>query len=91
MSSSVERRSNPAAWAAFWFLHRNTLINRLERIQAVLGRSVVERPAETQAALVLAELFTRRRDDPTTGRDQYGLNDTSRRKLRNIELRMQGS
>ena len=54
------------------FLHRNTLINRLERIQAVLGHSVVERPAETQAALVLAELFTRRPDDPTTGRDEYG-------------------
>ena len=54
------------------FLHRNTLINRLERIQAVLGHSVVERPAETQAALVLAELFKRRPDDPTTGRDEYG-------------------
>jgi hypothetical protein len=44
--------------------------HRLERIQAVLGHSVVERPAETQAALVLAELFTRRRDDRTTGRDE---------------------
>lgn len=51
------------------FLHRNTLINRLERIQAVLGHSVVERPAETQAALVLAELFTGHPDDPTTGRE----------------------
>jgi hypothetical protein len=50
------------------FLHRNTLINRLERIQAVLGHRVVERPAETQAALVLAELFTRRPDESTTGR-----------------------
>ena len=54
------------------FLHRNTLINRLERIQAVLGHSVAERSAETQAALVLAELFTRHPDDPTTGRDEYG-------------------
>ncbi len=44
------------------FLHRNTLINRLERIQVVLGHSVSERTAETQAALVLAELFARRRD-----------------------------
>jgi hypothetical protein len=44
--------------------------HRLERIQAVLGHSVVERPAETQAALVLAELFTRRPDDRTTGRDE---------------------
>ena len=39
------------------FLHRNTLINRLERIQSLLGHSVTERTAETQAALVLAELF----------------------------------
>lgn len=54
------------------FLHRNTLINRLERIRVVLGHSVVERPAETQAALVLAELFKRRPDDPTTGGDEYG-------------------
>ena len=46
------------------FLHRNTLINRLERIQAVLGHGVAERSAETQAALVLAELFIRRRDNP---------------------------
>ncbi len=42
------------------FLHRNTLINRLERIQSLLGHSVTERTAETQAALVLAELFTSR-------------------------------
>ena len=54
------------------FLHRNTLINRLERIQAVLGHGVTERPAETQAALVLAELFTRRPDDPATGHDEFG-------------------
>lgn len=39
------------------FLHRNTLINRLERIQAVLGHAVTERSAETQAALALAEIF----------------------------------
>jgi hypothetical protein len=42
------------------FLHRNTLINRLERIQSLLGHSVTHRTAETQAALVLAELFTPR-------------------------------
>ena len=42
------------------FLHRNTLINRLERIQSLLGHSVTERTAETQAALVLAELSTSR-------------------------------
>lgn len=46
------------------FLHRNTLINRLERIQAVLGHSVSERSAETQAALVLDILFAGRHDDP---------------------------
>ena len=54
------------------FLHRNTLINRLERLQAVLGHGVAERSAETQAALVLAELFTRRPDDPATARDEHG-------------------
>ena len=42
------------------FLHRNTLINRLERIQSLLGHSVTQRTAETQAALVLAELFASR-------------------------------
>ena len=52
------------------FLHRNTLINRLERIQGVLGHGVAERSAETQAALVLAELFARRPDEPAAGRDQ---------------------
>lgn len=51
------------------FLHRNTLINRLERIQAILGHGVSERSAETQAALVLAELLIRRLDDPATGGD----------------------
>lgn len=45
------------------YLHRNTLINRLERIQAVLGHSVSERSAETQAALVLDMLFAPGRDD----------------------------
>ncbi|MET0713639.1 MAG: helix-turn-helix domain-containing protein, partial [Mycetocola sp.] len=50
------------------FLHRNTLINRLERIQVALGHPVSERPAETQAALVLAELFARRPDHPGSGR-----------------------
>jgi hypothetical protein len=52
------------------FLHRNTLIHRLERIQAVLGHGVAERSAETQAALVLAELFARRPDEPAVGRDE---------------------
>lgn len=54
------------------FLHRNTLINRLERLQAVLGHSVAERSAETQAALVLAELFTRRPRHSAIGRDEDG-------------------
>ena len=47
-------RITPAAERLF--LHRNTLINRLERIEGVLGHGVAERSAETQAALVLAEL-----------------------------------
>jgi hypothetical protein len=42
------------------FVHRNTLINRLERIQIALGHGIADRSAETQAALVLAELFSRR-------------------------------
>ena len=54
------------------FVHRNTLINRLERIQAILGHGVAERSAETQAALVLAELFTRPTDDSATRRDEHG-------------------
>ncbi|MET0888247.1 MAG: helix-turn-helix domain-containing protein, partial [Mycetocola sp.] len=54
------------------FLHRNTLINRLERIQSILGHGVTERPAETQAALVLAELFTQRLDDLGTRRHEPG-------------------
>ena len=59
-----DTRMRVAPAAERLFLHRNTLINRLERIQAVLGHGVAERSAETQAALVLAELFTRRPDDP---------------------------
>lgn len=35
------------------FLHRNTLINRLDRVEALLGHSVAERTAEVQAALLL--------------------------------------
>ncbi|AWB95436.1 hypothetical protein DCE93_06990 [Agromyces badenianii] len=54
------------------FLHRNTLINRLERIQAVLGHPVAERTAETQAALVLVELLRRHPDDPSTKYDGPG-------------------
>ena len=57
-----ETRMRIAPAAERLFLHRNTLINRLERIQAVLGHAVAERPAETQAALVLAELFIRHPD-----------------------------
>jgi hypothetical protein len=54
------------------FLHRNTLINRLERLQGVLGHGAAERSAETQAALVLAELFARRAHDPASGRGESG-------------------
>jgi DNA-binding PucR family transcriptional regulator len=45
------------------FLHRNTLINRLERIQTILGHGVSERTAEIQAALVLDTLFVPSRND----------------------------
>ncbi|MEY9951886.1 PucR family transcriptional regulator [Leifsonia sp. EB34] len=38
------------------YLHRNTLIHRLERIQTLLGHPITERSAETQAALMLADL-----------------------------------
>lgn len=52
-----DTRMRIAPAAGRLFLHRNTLINRLERIQGLLGHGVAERSAETQAALVLAELF----------------------------------
>ena len=67
-----DTRMRIAPTAQRLFLHRNTLINRLERIQAVLGHAVAERPAETQAALVLAELFIRHPDDPAARRDEHG-------------------
>jgi hypothetical protein len=38
------------------FVHRNTFINRLERIERLLGHPVAERTAEVQAALLLHEL-----------------------------------
>ena len=67
-----DTRMRIAPAAELLFLHRNTLINRLERIQAVLGHSVADRPAETQAALVLADLFTGRPHDPAPGHDEFG-------------------
>ncbi|GAA1960643.1 hypothetical protein GCM10009776_24110 [Microbacterium deminutum] len=60
------------------FVHRNTLINRLERIQSALGHGIAERSAETQAALVLAELFTR----VPTFQTQAARVDSQRRLLR---------
>jgi hypothetical protein len=51
---ATRMRIAPAADALF--VHRNTLINRLDRIESMLGHTVAARPAETQSALVLAEL-----------------------------------
>jgi hypothetical protein len=41
------------------YVHRNTLINRLDRVEALLGHSVAERTAEVQAALLLYDVLTR--------------------------------
>ncbi len=43
------------------FLHRNSLINRLDRIERTLGHSLAERTPELQAALTIADLY------PTVG------------------------
>jgi hypothetical protein len=51
---ATRMRIAPAADALF--VHRNTLINRLDRIESMLGHTVAARPAETQSALVLAQL-----------------------------------
>lgn len=39
------------------FIHRNTLIRRLERIEKLIGHPLSERNAEIQAALSIAELY----------------------------------
>ena len=52
-----DTRMRIAPAAELLHVHRNTLINRLERIEAVIGHGVAERSAQTQAALLLAELF----------------------------------
>jgi hypothetical protein len=46
-------RMRVAPTAEQLFVHRNTLISRLTRIERLLGHSVAERTAETQAALLL--------------------------------------
>lgn len=53
-------RMRIAPAADLLFVHRNTLISRLERIERVLGHSVADRTAETQAALVLHDLLAAR-------------------------------
>ncbi len=67
-----DNRMRIAPAAERLFLHRNTLINRLERIQAVLGHAVAERSAETQAALVLAGMFTPRPHDLASAHAEDG-------------------
>ena len=51
----MKMRIAPAA--ELLFVHRNTLISRLERAEAHLGRKVGDRTAETQAALLLHDLL----------------------------------
>ncbi|MFT0846159.1 helix-turn-helix domain-containing protein [Actinomycetaceae bacterium L2_0104] len=51
------RRMRIAPAADLLHIHRNTLIHRLERIETMLGHSIVERTAQTQTALLLANLF----------------------------------
>ena len=49
-------RMRVAPTAELLFLHRNTLISRLDRVERLLGHRVSERTAEVQAALLLSEL-----------------------------------
>lgn len=39
------------------FIHRNTLIQRLERVESLIGHPLSERTAEVQAALAIADLY----------------------------------
>lgn len=55
-----EARMRIATAAESLHLHRNTLIHRLERIEAVLGHGIAERSAHTQAALLVLDLLQRR-------------------------------
>jgi DNA-binding PucR family transcriptional regulator len=50
-------RMRIAPAADLLFVHRNTLISRLERIERHLGHPVAARTAETQAALLLHDLL----------------------------------
>lgn len=52
-------RMRIAPAAEMLFVHRNTLIHRLGRIEAMLGHPLGERTAELQAALKLAEVYSR--------------------------------
>jgi DNA-binding PucR family transcriptional regulator len=56
-------RMRVAPTAELLFLHRNTLISRLDRVERLLGHRVSERTAEVQAALLLSELP----EDPRQG------------------------
>ncbi|MGB3328412.1 MAG: helix-turn-helix domain-containing protein [Thermomicrobiales bacterium] len=55
------------------FIHRNTLIQRLERIENIIGHPLSERTAEVQAALSIAELYPSdvapRQPEPDVPRD----------------------
>lgn len=71
-------RIAPAAHSLF--IHRNTLINRLDRIEQRVGHPLAERTAEVQAALAVAELhLTAGARRPTAG----GAGRHSRRQRKN--------
>lgn len=50
-------RMRIAPAAELLFVHRNTLIRRLDRIEKLIGHPLSERNAEVQAALTVAELY----------------------------------
>ncbi len=52
-----DTRMRIAPAAKLLHIHRNTLINRLQRVEGVIGHGVAERPAQVQAALLLADLL----------------------------------
>lgn len=57
-------RMRIAPAAELLFVHRNTLISRLERIERLLGRSVAEHTVRTQAALLVHEVLSAQNSQP---------------------------
>ncbi|WP_026926329.1 PucR family transcriptional regulator [Granulicoccus phenolivorans] len=69
----AQMRIAPAAETLY--LHRNTLRDRLQRIERILGYQLAHRSAECQAALRLCELSDRGENPPTNGRRFSGSDD----------------